>query len=377
MKTQHETHSLALPVCIVLLFFGFKVSISTVHAQEVLFDFDNAPLHSPLPINLTIDGITAHLSATGQGFSIQYANVLGFTPQGFAGLSIYPNSINAADLLVSFDYTLTEFSIMYACQELDCDDAARMKVTAYMNGNFVGFNTRTATFPGTWPSDTLRCSFPQGFNSVVVHYDAPPPTCQDYGIIYMADNMRVTPDITGGILTQKIFVEGFYNPSTNSMVPDTLMVLLRGSTPPFPIAEVSTALFDATGTGVFDFGYIFNGVPYYIHVRHRNSMETWSAAAVSFVHNSLTYDFTTAASKAYGNNMAQIDASPVRFGIYSGDIDQNLLIDLADIDSVYNASSSFVTGYVATDVTGDEVVDLADLMLTFNNSSKFVISITP
>ena len=353
------------------------VPISTVTAQPVLFDFDNAPLHSPFPINLTIDGITAHLSATGQGYSIQYANVLGFTPQGFAGLIIYPNSIFPADLLVSFDHTLTKFSIMYTTQELECDDAARMKVTAYMNGSPVGFNTRTATFPGTWPTDTLSCSFPQGFNSVVVHYDAPPPTCQDYGVIFMADNMIVTPDIMGGILTQKIFIQGFYNPVRNSMVPDTLMVLLRGSTPPFPIAEVSTALFDSSGTGVFDFGYIFNGIPYYIHVLHRNSIETWSASAVTFVNNSLNYDFTTAAGQAYGNNMIQIDASPLRFGIYGGDIDQNLHIDLTDIDSVYNAAVNFISGYVATDVTGDDIVDLTDIALTYNNSAKFVISIDP
>ena len=377
MKTLFEKYRFILTACITLFCLSIPVPISTVTAQPVLFDFDNAPLHSPLPINLTIDGITAHLSATGQGYSIQYANVLGFTPQGFAGLIIYPNSIFPADLLVSFDHTLTKFSIMYTCQELECDDAARMKVTAYLNGSLVGFNTRTATFPGTWPTDTLSCSFPQGFNSVVVHYDAPPPTCQDYGMIFMADNMIVTPDIMGGILTQKIFIQGFYNPIRNSMVPDTLMVLLRGSTPPFPIAEVSTALFDSSGTGVFDFGYIFNGIPYYIHVRHRNSIETWSASAVTFVNNSLNYDFTTAAAQAYGNNMIQIDASPLRFGIYGGDIDQNLLIDLTDIDSVYNAAVNFISGYVATDVTGDDIVDLSDITLTYNNSAKFVISIDP
>jgi hypothetical protein len=166
---------------------------SFASAQVELFDFDNAPLHSSLPIDQTVSGISAHLMATGQGYSIQEANVLGFTPPGFAGRILYPNSIYLADLLVRFDQVLTDFSIMYSCQELGCDDAATMRVTAFMNGNFVGTNTRTATFPGTWPVDTLRCSFPQGFDSVVVHYDSHPPTCQDYGVIYMADNMRVTP----------------------------------------------------------------------------------------------------------------------------------------------------------------------------------------
>ena len=33
----------------------------------------------------------------------------------------------------------------------------------------------------------------QAFNNVVVHYDARPPTCQDWGPIFLADNMNVTP----------------------------------------------------------------------------------------------------------------------------------------------------------------------------------------
>ncbi|MEO8513265.1 MAG: T9SS type A sorting domain-containing protein [Ignavibacteria bacterium] len=176
-----------------LMVFSLIVSVSPVYAQAILFDFDNAPLSTSLPIYQTSGGITAHLSATAQGYSIQNANTLGFTPPGFAGRIIYPNSIFLADLLIHFDQPLTEFSIMYACQELGCDDAATMRVTAFMNGSYVGTNTRTATFPGTWPVDTLRCSFPQGFDSVVVHYDHRPPTCQDYGTIFVADNMRVTP----------------------------------------------------------------------------------------------------------------------------------------------------------------------------------------
>jgi hypothetical protein len=189
-------------------------SIFPVTAQNVLFDFDNATIHSPLPISLTVNGISAHFTATGQGFSIQQANVLGFTPPGFSGNVIYPSSVYAADLLISFDSTITDFSIMYSCQELGCDDAATMRATAYMNGILVGTNTKTAANPGTWPVDVLRGTFPQGFNSVVIHYDKRPPTCQDYGPIFMADNMRVTtynpvtillcPDIAGSTLLSDI-----------------------------------------------------------------------------------------------------------------------------------------------------------------------------
>ncbi len=161
-------------------------------AQSILFDFDNAPVYTPLPISQTVSGITAHFSATGQGYSIQSVSTATVVPVGFTGNFIFPSSINLSDLNISFDQTLTDFSIWYSCQELACDDAATMRVTAYMNGIYVGTNTKVATNPGTWPVDTLSCSFVQGFDSVVVHYNSHPPTCQDYGVIFIADNMRVT-----------------------------------------------------------------------------------------------------------------------------------------------------------------------------------------
>jgi hypothetical protein len=171
---------------------------------SVLFDFDNAPVHTSLPIDLTVGGVTAHLSATGSGFSIQPADTLGFTPAGFGGYCLYPNSVFAADLHVSFSRTMTGFSILYSPQELGCDDSATMRVTAYMDGAFVGTNTATVPVPGTWPTGTLSINTSQPFNSVVVHYDSRPPTCQDWGPIFLADNMIVTPSAcTGAAVTQQ------------------------------------------------------------------------------------------------------------------------------------------------------------------------------
>src|SRR5512135_108816 len=118
-----------------IFLFSVIALVTPVSAQDVLFDFDNAPLYSSLPIYQSAGGITAHLSATGQGYSIQEANVLGFTPPGFAGRILYPNSGTLSDLLVKFDQALTDFSIMYTPNELGCDNSATMRVTAYMNGN--------------------------------------------------------------------------------------------------------------------------------------------------------------------------------------------------------------------------------------------------
>jgi hypothetical protein len=162
------------------------------NAQSVLFDFDSLPAHSGLPGAYTVGGITASFSATGQGFSIQAANTMGFTPVGFAGNCIYPNSVYAADLLVRFSTPLTAFSILYSPQELGCDDSATIRITAFLGGALVGTTTVTAANPGTWPSETLAFNSAQPFDNVVIHYDARPPTCQDYGPIFLADNMQVT-----------------------------------------------------------------------------------------------------------------------------------------------------------------------------------------
>lgn len=189
---------------------GLGLVAATAHAQSVLFDFENATQGSPLPISLTVGGITASFSATGQGYSIQPANTMGFTPPGFAGLCVYPSSIYLADLLVSYSQPLQDFSILYAPQELGCDDSATMRVTGYLGAVFVATNTTTAPVPGTWPTGTLTLTAPQGFDHVVVHYDARPPTCQDWGPIFMADNMIVTPAVP------VVFADGFESGDTSA-----------------------------------------------------------------------------------------------------------------------------------------------------------------
>lgn len=221
------------------------IQVSSAYAQSVLFDFDNAPIYTSLPLDQTAGGITAHLSAPSSGYSIQQADVLGFTPPGFAGHIIYPNSIYLTDLYISFDQMLTKFSIMYCCQELGCDDAATMRVTAYKSGTYVGTSTKTAANPGTWPVDSLKCSFPQGFDSVVIHYDSAPPTCQDYGVIYLADNMRVTASTATEVTNPSPFSEVIIlqNPASHSS--DITFSLTQS-------ANIHAAVYDITGQLISD-----------------------------------------------------------------------------------------------------------------------------
>lgn len=178
-------------------------------------------------------------------------------------------------------------------------------------------------------------------------------------------------------LNLKAFIQGFYNPGSNNMTSDTARVYLRNASSPYSIIDSSKGILSSSGTGIFQFSAASNGVNYYLAVEHRNSIETWSSSAHSFSGGSMNYDFAIAMTQAYGNNMKLVDTSPLQFAFYNGDVNQDDLVELTDILTVFNATSVFLSGYVATDVTGDNFVDISDLTITYNNSSNFVGVIRP
>ena len=117
-----------------------------------------------------------------------------------------------------------------------------------------------------------------------------------------------------------------------------------------------------------------DGTPYYIAIKHRNAIETWSATGQAFSGSVLSYDFTTAASQAYGNNEIH---KGTKYCIFSGDPTHDGIVDLSDMVVIDNDSYNFVTGYVVSDINGDHVVDLSDMVIVDNNSFTFVATKNP
>ena len=185
---------------------------------------------------------------------------------------------------------------------------------------------------------------------------------------------------TGGSalkLNLTAFIQGFYSNTTNKMIKDTATVFLRINTAPYSIVDTAKSVLDSTGKGSFYFNKISIGSNYFIALKHRNSMETWSAAGAGISPDSISYNFTNASTKAFGNNQVQVDASPVGYAVYSGDMNQDGFINLTDVLGVYNAASSFVNGYVPSDMNGDYLTDLTDILITNNNSNNFVSLMRP
>jgi len=175
-------------------------------------------------------------------------------------------------------------------------------------------------------------------------------------------------------LNLQALIEGRYNDATNLMVSDTTKVYLHSDISPYPVVDSAVSVLNSDGKGAFSFSNAANGVNYYIVVDHRNSIETWSANAMSFTSDTLSYDFTTAATTAYGNNLFLKGA---RWTMYSGDINKDGFVDLTDLSLAYNDASLFVSGYALTDVNGDLFSDLFDVLIVYSNSSKFISVASP
>ena len=177
-----------------------------------------------------------------------------------------------------------------------------------------------------------------------------------------------------------VIPEGFYNSGTDKLnSKDTLRAYLQSNISPYNTIDSALAVIDSvTFTGSFNFVNASSGT-YYIRIKHRNTIETWSnsSGVVFTAGNTMSYDFTSSAAQAFGINMKQVNASPIRFGIFSGDQNQNGIVDLSDVVNVSNAAGSFTNGYVPADMNGDNITDLSDLVITSNNASAFVEKVTP
>ncbi|MEP7146996.1 MAG: hypothetical protein ABI792_08295, partial [bacterium] len=134
---------------------------------------------------------------------------------------------------------------------------------------------------------------------------------------------------------------------------------------------------DSLGKKSFDFSFPVNSTNYYISLQHRNMIETWSAGQQMFVNDTLNYDFTTAATQAFGNNLKLVDTSPLKYACYNGDVNLDGIINLSDILLVHTNTINFVSGYVVTDLTGDNITNLSDLIIVANNGESFVVKVTP
>jgi hypothetical protein len=211
----------------------------------------------------------------------------------------------------------------------------------------------------------------------------------------------------------KLFMEGFFDNSLSMMtkaqdvtpdgsstfdkwtgtIADTLSVLLvqdLGPSWPDPIPydyQAHAVPVNTDGTIVLPSIPSSLSASYYIVIKHRQSVETWSASAVSFSSSTINYDFTTAASQAYGSNQKKVSTGSEIYGFYGGDITsmagpQDGYVDIFDNNDIFNQAQLSAYGYMLEDITSmtggpDGYIDIFDMALVFNNMQVSVGMNTP
>ena len=179
---------------------------------------------------------------------------------------------------------------------------------------------------------------------------------------------------SAGIVHVTVIPQGYYNAGDYLNSTDVISVCLADANTPYgTIDSVETTLDSLTFIGSATFNTAATG-SYYLVVKQRSSVETWSTSPVAFAKGStIAYDFTNAQNKAYGDNQIQVSSSPERWAIYGGDCNQDGYVDPLDMSLIDQDSFNYVSGNgLATDVNGDHFVDPLDMSIADQNSFNYI-----
>ncbi|MEP7264262.1 MAG: LamG-like jellyroll fold domain-containing protein, partial [Bacteroidota bacterium] len=191
-----------------------------------------------------------------------------------------------------------------------------------------------------------------------------------------------------GLLSAKLALSD-YTLSTPGNLCDTIKVELRDPNAVLNVVATSYTVIDTSGNGIVNLPVTVNGGTYWLAVFHNNSLQTWSAAPITF-NSVTTYDFTTSDAMAYDDGF---DANPPmmmlpngNWGLWSGDfagfdLTQDEFIDIFDQiildNTIIEFANGTLSGYLVADLNGDGVVDIFDQIILDNNINLVLYSPHP
>jgi hypothetical protein len=175
-------------------------------------------------------------------------------------------------------------------------------------------------------------------------------------------------------MTTVLYNQGIEQNVTSTNV-DSVFIELHYPYAPYALAYACTGLLQTNGYITCDFPNIVQGNSFYIVLKHRNAIETWSAAPLVLNQHTMLYDFSVASTNAYGNNVTEVESGI--WAIYSGDINQDDNIDLIDLSELETDINNFEFGYFTSDINGDGNVDLLDNPVLDSNINNFIYTLRP
>jgi len=189
------------------------------------------------------------------------------------------------------------------------------------------------------------------------------------------------------VVNLRFFVQGYYvgASSMNSVkfnqdgvssptdVAD-ITVELHATTAPYETLHTATGTLQTDGIITVSFAGAPSG-SFYVAVKGSNIVQTWSATPQTVGAVALSYDFSSAASQAYGDNM--IEMEPGVFAMYQGELVTDDLVDTQDYTVWEISALNGDFGLQATDLNGDGLVDTQDYPIWEINALNGVFASYP
>jgi hypothetical protein len=177
---------------------------------------------------------------------------------------------------------------------------------------------------------------------------------------------------SSGLMYPALFNQGGTN---NSAVVDNITLELHSAVSPYNLISSSTGILQTNGTASIQYSGLFSG-NYYLVVKHRNTLETWSSNPLTInAGATVNYNFSTDSTKAFGNNLVKVENGI--WALYSGDINQDRKIDISDMHDLESDINNSLFGIYKTDINGDANVDIFDSPIVEQNIATNRISIFP
>jgi hypothetical protein len=314
----------------------------------------------------------------------------------FSGPGVTGNTFNPASAGVGGPYTIT-----YTYSNGTCSNSYSQTVTVNAAPT-VSFSGLAATYCTTDAAVTLTGTPGGGtFSGTGISgntFDPATAGAGTYTITYSftdgngcsgtaTQEVTVSECPTYTTLNMKMYLQGYYAGSgtmqpvmlnegagASSTEVDNITVEIHDGTTPSTVLATVTGMLNTDGTVSVQIPASVSG-SHYIAIKHRNTIQTWSANTVNFAGGTLNYDFTTAASQAYGSNQVEVETGV--FAFYTGDINQDENIDILDYPEIDTDVNNFEFGYFKTDLNGDGNVDILDYPVLDANVNNFIFSDHP
>jgi hypothetical protein len=323
-------------------------------------------------------GITDH---TGTGGNFAWVDGSG-TP-GLTGITLTSPTFDITGMTAPY---LSFYVFNNNVSSGNPEDEQKLVVTIWNGATAIaGYTWNYGTNNSAWTQVTIPFANPAD-NLVKITFVVSKNTQDPYYDDMLIDDVCLE-NLSGKTLyLTQTFPEGMYagegtlNPSNNcdgiqfqADTADLITVELHNSASYATIEYNTSASLSTAGTATVAINSDLND-SYYLTIRNRSTIETTSAEPVDFSGATINYSFNTQ-DQAYGSNMGlMIDGTAV---IYSGDENQDGLVDGTDLSEIGNLADQASCGYLPQDLNGDGLIDGSDLSICGNNADMAIGLMTP